>query len=1045
MRPDLSVPGEANVAPAVEPRCGFLPPCYFIPARGQGLQADWPTGGAIVPLLDLAGERPAAGDTRIELSYDSHAIHLLAQGRDAALTLRPELPPDDPRFWTQDHVEFRLLTRAGEHLQVIAALDGRCWCSREANIPGGGPVCRATLQDGAWRLDLALPATALGYAELREGMVLEGIVACTRWRGERADIACCSATELGFSQRERFARFVLRAKDNAPALTGFHPIDAHLARLTVANPKATPFAGWLVTRQEGAAPSEVRRPIELPPRGEAEATVPFTRRARRFTPLHILLEDGPRRCELAAISMRGSLPLLPSPRVQLTHPYLHFDRAGQNEFRRKAALPALRPLASALEPRPEDFDDAYLPPPGGAISFAFDSAAMHWGRVARETMRRDACERREPAAARIWDLLTPEAREAFAAVAVAGHADAGHLQAILPAFNSLLVMPDLYDPAAFSRVRLPGEGIRLLGRGPSTLRGNDLAKFNRILIQSTIECCWKFNVDLAAKAGRYLGPWLLSGDARLVELATRTAQLAAQSMIPEATFHLHEGNLSPMVALAYDTFHPLLSPAQRQSWQDLLTQLLDLYLDSARAGAWTVSTIANANPVANAGAGFLALALWDEEPVKAREAIEHLRANVWRWLDYSFGADGGNTEGCQYWQYAVESWVRFASLYERFFGSDDGMLDHPALRRGMEMIRVALCNDGALHGCNDTIPVPLGGELAWFWSGRYRDRFALWYGDHAQRWFAQAAQAGRAMPYPIDPLWGILFRPDEPEIFEQPEPLPRALALRSIECAILRSGPAWDCRWTAGIKGARPPYTHHNQPDAGAFFADLRGQRMLIDPGYYKGSPTDHSLPLIGTVAPAAASDWTGKILACAHRDDLCWLACDTTLAYRGAAARVRRWLVLVGQEALVLLDDVVPAGAEDASARVLTQFQCGGPTRALPGDGRSIAVTAPGASLRLDVLTHAGMRLDLHPERDLHDTHWGYHFANCRLFPVSGAYRASRDEPLLATFQDATDRSPASPVVIRTPDRIELTFDTGSRLAFFAGPDGWQLHEALS
>ena len=71
------------------------------------------------------------------------------------------------------------------------------------------------------------------------------------------------------------------------------------------------------------------------------------------------------------------------------------------------------------------------------------------------------------------------------------------------------------------------------------------------------------------------------------------------------------------------------------------------------------------------------------------------------------GTDGGNTEGAQYWAYGMESFLRFALLLERLTGIDEGLVTHPLIRNALNMVRVSLCNDGALHGVNDTIPMPV--------------------------------------------------------------------------------------------------------------------------------------------------------------------------------------------------------------------------------------------------------------------------------------------------------------------------------------------------
>jgi hypothetical protein len=987
------------VNPAIEPRRGFTPPRFRVN----------PQGTPLVPLCTHDGA-PVASPLTLRMAHDAEALFLVVTG-EADACLNPTLPPDSPDFWRLDHVELRLLRAPGEHLQIITTLDGRCWDS--AGYWRTGEAIRVENRGAGNRRDLRIRVDRAACN--LSGDIFHGLAALVRWQGRCMEIAACTPTELGFNQEERFAEFVL-AEAEAPYLTAVEPHQGG-ATLTVYNP-GPPVAGAL-TLQCGDIVHAMW--VSLDTGESTDINAAFPRVPRRFTRVALTL-DG---CDLGAVTLRGELPPLPDlmPR---THPYLYFDDAGLAEFRRKAALPVFHALAARLVVQPDDLVDDHLPPPGGSFSFDFDATSMHWGRVARETMLRDGAGNRRPDAARIWSLLSPEAQEAFRATAASGATDPALLEILVPACNALLRRRDLYIPEAFGHVRVPPEGQALLARY-AELDDATLLMCNRILLQSSIECCHKFKVELAGRVGGYLQKWLLSGDSRLITLATRTAQAAADSMIPEATFHLHEGNAAPGVALAYDTFYPYLTEEARGHWRRLLVKLLDLYLHSAREGAWTVTAIPNANPVSNAGAGFLALALWHEEPEKAREALAWVRRYVTRWLDYCFGDDGGNTEGCQYWQYGTESWVRFAALFTRIFGTDDGLLDHPALRNGMNMIRVALCNDGALHGVNDTVPVPCGAELAWFWAARYHDPFALWYGDHAVRWHA----AADGQPYAPAAMWCLLFRPDAPESLAQPEPLPLAFALHSIEYGILRSEAMWHGRWTAGVKGARPPYTHHNQADCGAIFVDLRGERLLIDPGYYKGSATDHCLPVIDGVGPEPAQRYTGRLTACREIGDLRLLSCDATAAYRGAALRAVRHLVLVGDEALVLLDDLVPARP---GAEITAHYQCGGVTKAVAG---GVLIHGTQARMQMQLLSHATPCL-LHPERSLHDIHWGYHFAKCRLFPVTCTWLAD-GQPLVTCLLDATDH-PAEPATLhREGNQLTVTLPSGRAIAFTCNANGWE------
>jgi hypothetical protein len=578
--------------------------------------------------------------------------------------------------------------------------------------------------------------------------------------------------------------------------------------------------------------------------------------------------------------------------------------------------------------------------------------------------------------------------------------------------------------------------------------------------------------DVAKRPGELWAKWLVTRDRRLIAAATRAVEAAERFTEIAPQIHLHEGMVAGSLALAYDAFYPHLSRGDRGAWQTLLLRLLRLYLKTAHGRSWTVTTNANANPVGNGGCGLAALALWREYPALAERCLEYARRNIRRWRNYCQGPDGGNTEGVQYWQYGMENLLRFALALERVTGRDDGLLSHPSIRNAMNMVRVSLCNDGALHGVNDTVPMPIGGAIGWFVAGRFGDAFGLWYGDHAQRWCAERRAAGKPIAYAPGVAEMLLYRPGVAES-SAAQALPLAFKLDSIQYGIIRSGQNFDCRWTAGLKGSRPPYTHHNQPDTGSLFIDLRGERLIIDPGYFKPAPTDHSLALIGGKGPVQPRGRTGSITACAvggrlrggevgvalrrdacprdgargppssycrvtealpctERTGLRYLAVDATAAYANAA-RVVRHIVLVGEDGLVLLDDIV------ACERVTAQYQCGGATSALEG-GRSLVVAGNQARLRMDLLTRTDAVFALKPERSLHDTHWGYHFADCRMFPVTAEYTAEEMDPLVTVFGDATSDAASRCTLARGERDLALRFVSGQSVRFVYLGGRWRL-----
>jgi len=323
----------------------------------------------------------------------------------------------------------------------------------------------------------------------------------------------------------------------------------------------------------------------------------------------------------------------------------------------------------------------------------------------------------------------------------------------------------------------------------------------------------------------------------------------------------------------------------------------------------------------------------------------------------------------------------------------------------------------------------VGGALGWFAAGRQADALGLWYGDHARRWLAARRKAGKLTTYGAGGDELLLWRPALPEAKVAPA-LPEILHLPEVENTIVRSAPRWDARWVAGLKGSRPPYTHHNQPDTGSFWLDLRGERLLIDPGYYKDKPDCHCLPLIGGAGPSQPSQWTGRIIAAETCGPLRHVAVDATAAYGGRAARVVRHLVLAGEEGVVVLDDIVAEG------EVTAQYQCGGPARRV--GPRAVTVRGARAALRLELFRRGAVAPELHPERSLHVTHWGYHFADCRWFPVTATYRANASDPLVTVITDAARRAPAPSRVLRGADAITVRLPSGLVVRFARLAAGW-------
>jgi hypothetical protein len=93
-----------------------------------------------------------------------------------------------------------------------------------------------------------------------------------------------------------------------------------------------------------------------------------------------------------------------------------------------------------------------------------------------------------------------------------------------------------------------------------------------------------------------------------------------------------------------------------------------------------------------------------------------------------------------------------------------------------------------------------------------------------------------------------------------------------------------------------------------------------------------------------------------------------------------------------------------------------------------------------MELLGRAEARPVLEPERSLHDSHWGYHFADCLLFPVTAGYMAEEKSPLVTVFLDETDGKKGACKVERKDDRLTVRLPGGARVCFAFEGGVWQL-----
>ena len=973
----------------------------------------------------------AAGKIQVRLAWSPTHFHLHGRGPLAGRVQRPDSQPGDPDFWKQDHVEFRVLqgdAAADQQLQIILTSDGR-WQDNVGGLKGdAAPECAASEEGEEWVIDVRIPVAALGLTRLEAGQCFTGVLGGITWEHGTMCLQASSPVELGYSHSGHFGKWALASEASDVRL---HRVGAD--EVILENVGDRTVSGWLtMTSQAADLPASAKKyPLELPV-GRHRLPVEVAESLHCFTRHGFTWGDASGTIGLGSVCRRGR----PAPIAwKADHPGLLFGREEWPLLRKKRDAEPFCSWLKILAPE-KKIPESVEPNEGDSpVSMDFTPGCAQWFRVASESMLRDGKGRRNPVKTYLWELHSPEGQAAWEGVVASVDPRDADMDVILRELNALLRRRDFYQPTVFEGVCLPREGRDLLARGVDQLSDYEVTRLNRILYQSSVECILNFRMRFVGIPGSCLNAWLVDEDSRWIERATWAVRAAAETIF-DHEIHLHEGMCAQGLALAYDVFHPYLSEEDRRSWLVLIERLLVLYVETAENEAWTVTTLANANAVGNSGCGLLALAAVEAFPDLAEKVMYYARRNIWSWLDYCQGPDGGNTEGAQYWHYAWTNFLYFAIALERVTGSDDGFLEHPALRNSMAMVESGLCNDGALSGVNDTVPFPSGGPIAWYVGQRFGDRLASWYGDHVMRWISDRTAAGGSMPggYAARVIELLAFRPAGPLVEAQPA-LPTDIVVRSVEVGMLRSGSEWNCRWTVGLKGARPPYTHHNQSDTGSFFADLRGQRLILDPGYYKSAPMDHAVPLIDGRGPKKAEGLQGYFLESWSRGDLRFQSLDSSAAYE-RGSRVRRHLLLVGEAALVIIDDIRSEGP------VTMLFPCGAPTT-LAEDG-GIRIDGGALTAQLSCPSHPDAVWALSPERPLNDIGWGYRYADCRYFPTSLELPAGHRGPIVTVLQDITEGNDRLPVCEVDSGQIELRLPSGRCVGFVKTVDGWQVRGEL-
>jgi hypothetical protein len=364
-------------------------------------------------------------------------------------------------------------------------------------------------------------------------------------------------------------------------------------------------------------------------------------------------------------------------------------------------------------------------------------------------------------------------------------------------------------------------------------------------------------------------------------------------------------------------------------------------------------------------------------------------------------------------------------------GDDCGLLGHPHLAKNVNFIRTQLGGHGGLFAfCDTRDPFLDGYAICADLGSRYDQPLMLWVADRA------AEGGGNTRARDIWAPFAFLWRCEQASPKEFPG-VPTLAWLKDMQWGAMRSDGTFTPKVVVGVKGSQGPLTHHKQNDLGSYVLHANGEAYLVDPGYYEGKATDHTLPLIDGHGP----DIRGSSITEAWEQGV-WrhMTLDSTEGYGGAAKRVRRLIVMRGEDRVVVLDDIFPA--DGAPGVITAQYQTAWIPEINEQAPSSMRLSGQNGALGLKCLGHE-ITLSAN-DRTFRKPGWCWEKISEAgpgdWHSVSGDYTVDPDRPLITVLQPVASKNslPSLPECRYGKGSVEVEFDDGVKIRFAQAEQGW-------
>jgi hypothetical protein len=539
--------------------------------------------------------------------------------------------------------------------------------------------------------------------------------------------------------------------------------------------------------------------------------------------------------------------------------------------------------------------------------------------------------------------------------------------------------------------------------------------------------------------------YLMTGDIRQrVKLLEMLKVMCAQH--DHSQFQIQK---AVIVATVYDSMFKELNPEERQIMIEYLDRTLNHYLErTSKDDWWFANNPSNTITVGGNAGGFSALALMHSRPADAETAIG-TAARLIKERYHGIAEDGSCIEGTLYWDYGLTHQVILGNAFKKALGDDYGLLTQKRLEGGVNFAMSQMGGNGVMLVNNDTQPWLTGLALAADFGSRYNQPFMRWLADEIVRLETLDKEHPERKRVALNTraqfiVSAFLYR-DRVPAPEQMPPLPTLSVMPSIQWATVRSGSMLRGPMVLNVKGHKGLLGHHKQPDKGNFQLHARGEAFIITPGYFSGTPRDLSVPLIDGTGSDKEAMTLAPITKIWEQGNLRGVSIDATEPYakNTGARRVVRHFVMVGGEALVVLDDILPASGVKGEITAQWQSQYSSKINQ-DRDKRLALITGDNSDLQIETYGPE-IILEVEGPRKFGRS-WVYRdFEEGGLaswHTIRGKYLANEFRPLVTVFQvmDKVGKIPPKSKADYQNDQIIVTLGNGQTVKFRLSQLGWSV-----